>query len=119
MVFCHPIKDSLFMHLWIKFYIFFRCVLVGSDAYGNRYYEEKKPSRLRNPRRFVLYKGNPEASLVPAEWHGWLHYGMKVSKASTKHTPNLTGTTLAHDPKKHHLLDDGTHKQPSYTAWAP
>ena len=25
-------------------------------------------------RRWVMYAGAPEASLVPPEWHAWLHY---------------------------------------------
>src|SRR5690349_15745757 len=55
----------------------FRGQLVGTDALGNRYYQERNPrgedARGRPTRRWVLYNGEVEASKVPAEWHGWLH----------------------------------------------
>ena len=47
---------------------------VGSDSFGNRYYEERKARPGRPPRRYVRYKGIAEASKVPADWHGWLHH---------------------------------------------
>src|SRR5581483_10903586 len=43
--------------------------LVGSDEFGNRYYESKTGQR-----RWVIYAGTVDASLVPADWHGWLHH---------------------------------------------
>ena len=46
---------------------------VGTDAYGNRYFQEKNP-RARRRRRWVLYRGEVEGSKVPAEWHAWLHH---------------------------------------------
>src|SRR6266513_156750 len=53
----------------------------GSDAYGNRYYRLKgnKPRRLgggrfSRERRWVIYNGEPEGSMVPPEWHAWQHH---------------------------------------------
>ena len=47
-------------------------VKVGEDEQGNVYYQEKGGRR-----RWVIYKNGPiEASRVPADWHGWLHYTM-------------------------------------------
>jgi NADH:ubiquinone oxidoreductase subunit len=58
-----------------------RGALVGSDQYGNRYYRLKgdKPTgrgggRFARERRWVIYKGAPEGSKVPPEWHAWLHH---------------------------------------------
>src|SRR5258707_2360404 len=53
--------------------------LVGSDAYGNRYYRLKgdKPQRLgagrfSRERRWVIYHGEPQGSNVPPGLHDWL-----------------------------------------------
>eukprot|EP00887_Chlorella_sp_A99_P000556 scaffold17.g556.t1 len=52
--------------------------LVGVDQNGNRYFEKKDAQMVRN--RWVVYAGaadhwrEQEASTVPPEWHGWLHY---------------------------------------------
>lgn len=55
--------------------------LVGTDQFGNRYYREKSARQLRRgggfdsrERRWVIYKGEAEASKVPPEWHAWLHH---------------------------------------------
>jgi NADH:ubiquinone oxidoreductase subunit len=46
---------------------------VGEDGFGNVYYQTKDGKR-----RWVIYPGQSEASLVPPEWHGWLHYTVDV-----------------------------------------
>ena len=47
---------------------------VGTDSFGNSYYQERaKPARRRR-RRWVVYKQEDEASRVPPSWHAWLHY---------------------------------------------
>ncbi len=84
--------------------------LVGQDSLGNKYYSERflltKPSNQR-PRRWVRYQGIKEASKIPAEWHGWLHFttdqlpteGMRPTYAWQKaHLPNATGTKHAYSP---------------------
>jgi NADH:ubiquinone oxidoreductase subunit len=50
--------------------------LVGSDEFGNTYYEQKSgpPGPHGRPRRWVTYKSLSEASQVPPDWHGWLHF---------------------------------------------
>lgn len=49
---------------------------VGTDAFGNRYYQGKsqKLDRYGRERRWVVFKGEVEASKVPPEWHAWLHH---------------------------------------------
>lgn len=78
-------------------------VKVGEDDQGNIYYQEKNGKR-----RWVIYKNGPvEASRVPADWHGWLHYTIddipSEKPLPTKdwekdHLPNLTGTADAYFP---------------------
>src|SRR6187551_3210481 len=42
---------------------------VGTDTFGNRYYQNRDGSR-----RWVTYNGTVEANRVPPDWHGWLHH---------------------------------------------
>jgi NADH dehydrogenase (ubiquinone) 1 alpha subcomplex subunit 12 len=48
--------------------------LVGTDDFGNRYFEDNETGYTR--KRWVIYKDmstyNPTS--VPPEWHGWLNY---------------------------------------------
>ncbi len=71
--------------LGIRFTIARRGVFVGEDDYGNRYYEARDASDSYDDhrRRWVIYRGYAEASKVPAEWHGWLHYTFDDSPATT------------------------------------
>jgi NADH:ubiquinone oxidoreductase subunit len=77
----------------------------------------------------VLYKNIAEASLVPAEWHGWLHHTVKhpptveppvVKSWEKEHVPNLTGSPLAYKPQGS-LLADGKrpHATGDYESWRP
>ena len=82
--------------------------LVGSDDLGNRYYIQKRGTGpLGVPRRWVVYRNLAEASLVPPEWHGWLHYTVDTpptAEAYTSrpwqlpHRANMTGTDEAWRP---------------------
>src|SRR5690606_35776278 len=42
---------------------------VGEDDQGNAYYQTADGKR-----RWVIFKGEMEASRVPPDWHGWLHH---------------------------------------------
>ena len=84
--------------------------LVGRDEDGNAYYRGKgrgwtgpgSPAE----RRWVIYKGDVDASRVPPHWHAWLHH--LTDEAPTvppeayawqaAHQPNLTGTPGAYRP---------------------
>lgn len=99
---------------------------IGSDIFGNRYYEERGAIKNRRRKRWVMYNGMAEASKVPAEWHGWLHYTL-VSPLSNKrhawqlpHIPNLTGTLLRYLPQGH-ILKGGNRaaNKADYEAWTP
>ena len=48
--------------------------LVGTDEFENRYYRCDRSRLHGRERRWVLFKGEAEASRVPPEWHAWLHH---------------------------------------------
>ncbi|MES2253158.1 MAG: NADH-ubiquinone oxidoreductase subunit NDUFA12 family protein [Pseudomonadota bacterium] len=115
------------MNLWVRLHLKWNGRLIGVDLYGNSYYLEKKKSKTKKQRRFVLYKGAEEASKIPALWHSWLHYttddipieNETLLTCETRHLPNLTGTPFANNPKKFHFTRDGHLKKPDYIAWNP
>jgi len=86
---------------------------VGKDLAGNKYYRGKPRKGTKRERRWVIYTGAPEASLVPPEWHGWLHHQTdKVPPRDQSrhrkswqlpHQPNMTGTDGAYLPPGHTL----------------
>ena len=103
--------------------------LVGTDSAGNRYFRQKRSRPGRRERRWVIYRGEAEASSVPAEWHGWLHHraaeppppGGKPKRPWQKeHLPNLTGTPLAYRPPGH-VLKGGRRDRATgdYEPWRP
>jgi len=108
----------------IKILIALKGRFIGKDDYGNQYYEERflfiKP--LRRPRRWVLYSGEVEASKVPAEWYGWLHYTLESPLQKPQyawlhpHQANKTGTDEAYHPIKKGRKDK-TDK--GYEPWQP
>ncbi|XP_008279078.1 NADH dehydrogenase [ubiquinone] 1 alpha subcomplex subunit 12 [Stegastes partitus] len=87
--------------------------LIGVDKYGNRYYEDKKHYFFAR-HRWVIYTTEMngkntmwevDGSMVPAEWHRWLH-------CMTEHPP----TTHPPEPKKflaetHQINVSGTPQQ--------
>ena len=114
--------------------------LVGTDQFGNRYYQDKAtpsdPNAIRGGaglaakrgRRWVLFNGEPEASRVPPAWHAWLHYTTdQVPSESAPpirfekpHEPNPTGTPHAYHPPGSVLA--GGHRAKAtgdYEPWRP
>jgi NADH:ubiquinone oxidoreductase subunit len=104
---------------------------VGNDFEGNRYYRSnRKPKKgdysgIARERRWVMYKGEPEASKVPPEWHIWLHHTAdapiphSARKAWQKpHIENMTGTPDAWLPP---ALEgkDRPKATGDYQAWQP
>lgn len=83
---------------------------VGMDHLGNHYYKAKPRQKGGRERRWVMYQDQAEASLVPPEWHAWLHHQSDVvPTANSKyrqpwqkpHQPNMTGTKNAYFPPGH------------------
>jgi NADH:ubiquinone oxidoreductase subunit len=103
---------------------------VGSDVFGNVYYTKPPKRGLKRERRFVLYaNGGRDASMVPAEWHGWLHHQTNLAPTSVNplrrewqkpHQPNMTGTNAAYIPPGH--VQRGATRDAAtgdYEAWTP
>ncbi|HEY0113924.1 MAG TPA: NADH:ubiquinone oxidoreductase subunit NDUFA12 [Allosphingosinicella sp.] len=97
---------------------------VGTDELGNVYYASKKGDR-----RWVIYKGENDASRIPPDWFSWLHHQIdglpdealppapKFLKAAE---PNLTGTPQAYRPSG--ALERGGQRAAAsgdYEAWTP
>lgn len=108
-----------------KLYSFFNGKHVGTDQFGNRYYENRRKNHYGKHNRWVIYKGIAEPSKVPAEWHGWLHYMTeqlpeKRYDWQCEHLPNLSGTGYAYYPPGH-SFSEGKRKKATgdYEAWKP
>lgn len=101
---------------------------VGSDEFGNKYYR-RKAKGTRRERRWVVYKKDEDASSIPPQWHGWIHFSLasppegqkiKIWPWQKPHTPNFTGTAKAYRPKGH-FFKGGKRAQSygDYQAWTP
>jgi NADH:ubiquinone oxidoreductase subunit len=111
-------------------------VEVGRDLGGNIYYRQSRPARSSaRERRWVIYAGEPEASLIPPQWHAWLHHQQYATPSQLappvaenvhrhswqkSHQPNLTGTAAAYRPPGH-ILQGGVRAKATgdYEAWRP
>jgi NADH:ubiquinone oxidoreductase subunit len=102
--------------------VFFRTILngvyQGKDTFGNKYYQSRLHWGRPKPKRWVVYKNTPEASMIPPEWYGWLHHTTDAPLDVTRHSwqrdhqPNLTHTTEAFQPKPAPI-------KPDYKSWIP
>lgn len=102
---------------------------VGTDPFGNRYFEGAPRKGYKLKRRWVLYAGDPEPSSIPPEWHGWLHHqnadipssDLSHRKAWQRpHKPNLTGTPRAWRQPGHQLAQGRRPEATGdYQAWTP
>ena len=112
-----------------KIFIKLSAQIVGTDEFGNRYYQSRRTRADGRQRRFVVYKGNVEASKVPSDWHGWLHHtestpppvgGYDKHVWQQEHQPNVTGTNHAYRPDGH-MLKGGKRKPATgdYEPWNP
>ena len=116
------------MTIGTRLYTWLRGEEVGTDAFGNRYYRNKRAASVRLERRWVLYQGEAEASKVPPQWNAWLHRTTDVIPRGDQptqpwqkpHEPNLTGTALAYRPPGHTYM--GGHRAKAtgdYEPWRP
>ncbi len=105
--------------------IWWKGELVGEDEFANRYYKERKGRR-----RWVVYGGAPDPTMVPPDWHAWLHHTVEhpplgEHKPDTPdwglpHEANPTGTADAYRPVGS-LVAEGRRPAATgdYTAWTP
>ncbi|KVH88777.1 probable NADH dehydrogenase [ubiquinone] 1 alpha subcomplex subunit 12 isoform X2 [Cynara cardunculus var. scolymus] len=105
--------------------------LVGVDKIGNKYYEKLGETQYGR-HRWVEYaaKGRYNASQVPAEWHGWLHFVtdytgdqllmLKPKRYGLDHKENFTGEGEEHIyHSKGHALNPGQRDWTRYQSWQP
>ena len=99
--------------------------LVGTDDFGNKFYETDVPGEIHMRTRWVEYnEWGIDMSKVEPGWHYWLAYGTntppdqlqgdeKTTRAYPleKHQPNLTGTPGAYVPYNT--------AKPKYSSWTP
>lgn len=99
-----------------------RGVKVGEDAQGNVFYRNRDDSR-----RWVIFAGEPEASRIDADWHGWLHHTFADSPVEKPlahkpwekpHLDNMTGTAAAYVPPGS-LRRAHPAERADYEAWQP
>ncbi|ONK65686.1 uncharacterized protein A4U43_C07F39650 [Asparagus officinalis] len=105
--------------------------LVGVDKFGNKYYEKLENTQYGR-HRWVEYadKGRYNASQVPAEWHGWLHFVtdhtgdellmLKPQRYGLEHKQNFSGEGeqyIYHS--KGHTLNPGQRDWTRYQPWQP
>ena len=117
------------MSLGTKIYTWLKGNLVGSDDLGNKYYSSSKDFKDLKAKRWVIFKGEIEASNIPPHWHAWLHksidnppidYSHKY-KWQKNHKPNMTGTKDSYFPSSHPLSKnyDPEKKEEEYQSWTP
>ena len=117
------------MTIGTKIYTFFCGRQVGSDDQGNRYFQSRKTPKGEAGRRWVLYKGYPEPTKIPALWYSWMHrltdeipQGKKSMRYAWEkpHKPNLSGSNLAYAPPGHILKGGERYDVESdYQPWQP
>lgn len=95
---------------------------VGEDSQGNIFYQS-----AGGKRRWVIFKGEAEASRVSPDWHGWLHFTWDqpptelalTHRAWEKpHRSNLTGSADAYVPNGSLYRADPAVRR-DYEAWQP
>tara|TARA_B100001057_G_scaffold491578_1_gene582134 strand:+ start:235 stop:612 length:378 start_codon:yes stop_codon:yes gene_type:complete len=105
--------------LGTRIYTLLNGKLVGTDADGNKYYLNKK----NGLNRWVIYKGQIDASKINADWHDWIHYrtdeipkdGIKKKSWYKNHEMNNTGTENFYSPKN----SASKKNNKSYESWSP
>ncbi|MHC0449484.1 MAG: NADH-ubiquinone oxidoreductase subunit NDUFA12 family protein [Candidatus Lariskella arthropodorum] len=121
-----------FMCIATVLYTKFFGTRVGSDEFGNVYYERSDEKNFfGRKKRWVMYSGIVEPTKVPSAWFAWLHhqrdavpdfkeYGVKRSKGKKTHIPNLTGTQNAYYPPGYGVAPNRREKvSADYEAWEP
>ena len=117
------------MSFGTKLYTWLYGKFVGSDDFGNKYYVNNNDSSDLSSKRWVIFKGEIEASKIPPHWHAWLHksidkpptdYSHKYSWQKD-HKQNMTGTKDAHFPASNPLSKNYKPNQikADYEPWSP
>jgi NADH:ubiquinone oxidoreductase subunit len=105
---------------------------VGQDEFGNRYFRTRRgriDPALGFERRWVIYRGEAEASQIPPAWYRWMHHQTPLPPTKSPyrprewekpHQPNQTGTPNAHVPHGSIVRPDPERAiSAGYDAWTP
>lgn len=107
----------------------FRGRKVGTDRFGNSYFESHRDQPIYGrKRRWAIYAdGGRDPTVIPPEWHAWMHHTTEAPLPEQKrypwqqeHQPNLTGTAQSYRPLGHDYA--GGRRQAAgadYEAWTP
>ena len=100
-------------------YTLFTGKLIGKDEFGNKYYQNKRG------KRWVIYKGEINASKITSDWFSWIHHTTnnvpndynKIKYSWQKpHKENKTGTKESYKPNK---ISKKTKDFKKYENWKP
>jgi len=96
--------------------------LVGTDEFGNRYFENNEYSVPKN--RWVVYSRQVwldyDGSQVPSEWHRWLHH--IGDHPPTTHPPEQHRWLMKHESNRSGLSGEYTPystTRPKIEQWQP
>ncbi len=99
-----------------RVWTYFNGILIGRDKQGNKYYQNKNDTK-----RWVVYNALVESTLVSPEWNNWLRFTSSKTPNQEKlfdwqkeHSPNMTGTSNAYEPKS-----PKNNKSNEYKKWSP
>ena len=115
------------MHLGTYLYTWFYGNLVGTDKLNNKYFCNFKKFNDLKAKRWIIFSGEIESSLIPSHWHAWLHKTISTPpinyqhkyKWQKDHLPNMTGTSKAYYPNSHLLSDSKKNIIEEYETWKP
>tara|TARA_Y100000996_G_scaffold392789_1_gene355791 strand:+ start:1299 stop:1649 length:351 start_codon:yes stop_codon:yes gene_type:complete len=116
------------MSIGTKIYTWLYGNYVGSDELENKYYCNSKDFSNIKYKRWVIFKGEIEASKIPPHWHAWLHKSIDKAPINysheydwqKNHQPNHTGTSKAYYPNSHPLSNSSKKTDDSdYEKWQP
>ncbi len=109
------------MSLIDKIYITLTSKFIGTDEFGNKYYESRLvKDSLNDYARYVIYSGINEPSKVPPLWNMWIRHlsdeapsnDSKLYKWQRSFVPNLTGTKFVQS------YNNQSNKK-NYVPWVP
>ena len=101
---------------------------VGIDEFDNKYYCNSGDLQDISAKRWVIFKGEIEASKIPPHWHAWLHKTIDVPPIDyshkydwqKNHQQNLTGTSEAYHPNSHPFSKSKINSnKKEYETWKP
>ena len=101
---------------------YFHGHLVGTDENLNKFYQNNSETR-----RWVIYKGEVEATKVSPEWNNWLRFTSlnppldndEKYEWQIKHKQNQTGTKNAYSPKSSRFNQKKNDADLDYDKWNP